>query len=233
MSATDRCPDCNHMQGVHRPPPEGCVGDARKCPCTRVDFPEPASLFDDAEPEPESEPEPEPEPVEWTEDTPNDLWRLGDVRKWVRERADTSKGVECPTCEGRVKVYWRHVNASMARDLIIAFRKARRDWFHQPTVLPTARGGDFTKMRYWDLIEPMPGERADGSTRTGWWRITDEGEEWLRGRTTISHKFARVLIGQVLGMETTNSRGEPQGPWGVQDALADGNFNYRELMEGL
>jgi len=141
---------------------------------------------------------------------------LAEARAWLRERVDG--GAHCPCCTQFAKVYRRRIHAAMARDLIIAYRRAGVDWFHVRAVLGHD-GGDFAKLAYWGLIREHPGERDDGSDRAGWWKITEAGVGFIHGATVPKH--ARIYDGRCLGL-----LGDPVT---VQDCLGK-RFNYAELM---
>jgi hypothetical protein len=92
--------------------------------------------------------------------------------------------------------------------------------------MPEGKHGDTAKARYWGLIEAPdePLSRPDGSTRVGWWRLTDLGAQWVRGEVAVP-SYALVYNGQLL--ELDDSRGTTT----VRDALGS-RFNYNDLMEG-
>lgn len=132
-------------------------------------------------------------------------------------------GHACPVCTQFTKVYKRKIHSRMARDLIKFYRAHQLAYGHTTETLG-ATAPDFTKLVYWGLIEQQPGEREDGSSRTGWWRITSAGIDWLFGRTTVP-KYAKVFDGRLLGLDA----GEYVS---ISDALGS-KFNYIELMVGL
>ena len=143
---------------------------------------------------------------------------IAEARSWLRELVDD--GAHCPVCTQFAKTYRRKIHATMARDLIHVYRKVGTDWFHVRVI--GGHPGDFAKLVYWRLIEPDEGVREDGSTRTGWWRITHAGVAWLSGRTRLP-KYARIYDGRCM-----NLYGDPQT---IRDALG-ARFNYDELMRG-
>jgi len=150
---------------------------------------------------------------------PDDM-PLGDAREWLRERVE--HGARCPLCTQYAKVYERKLNSRMARQLITFWRKCGSgpDFHYAPDVLDGDGTGDFAKLVYWELIEPLEGERDDGSTRVGWWRVTDDGAQFVLGRVVVP-KHARVYDSQCLKVT-----GELVG---IRDCLGE-RFNYRELM---
>lgn len=146
---------------------------------------------------------------------------LAEAQGWLRERLD--QGASCPCCTQFAKVYRRKVHATMAAELIRVWHAHRDQWFHLPTAVPAGRGGDFSKLAFWELVEEDGATRDDGSPRTGWHRVTAAGELYVRGDLLIP-KYARVYDGRCLGFA---------GPEvGVRDALGK-RFRYDELMAGM
>lgn len=145
---------------------------------------------------------------------------LAEAQDWLRERVDD--GEECPCCEQLAKVYRRKIHTTMARDLVTAWTKAGDDWFHLPTLLDGRHQGDFPKFAHWGLIQEHPGDRDDGSSRAGWWRITPLGAAFIRDNARVP-KYARIYNGRVLGFT-----GDPVG---IRDALGT-RFRYDDLMSG-
>lgn len=147
-------------------------------------------------------------------------WSLGAAKFWLLEHRD--EGVSCPCCGQFAKVYRRTIHASMARDLIRAYRSNGAKPFHVRATLGHD-GGDFAKLAYWGLIADEPGLRDDGSTRVGWWHLTSLGIEWVCGHAYV-RKYAHVYNGGLLYLA-----GESIG---VRDALGK-HFSYNDLMAGV
>jgi len=147
---------------------------------------------------------------------------LKDAQDWLRDRID--EGERCPCCTQFAKIYKRRIHATMARELILMHHAVPADeWFHLPTVLSRgAHGGDITKLVYWELIEEDDQTREDGSTRAGWWRVTQKGRWFANGDTTIP-RYARIYDGRLLGFT-----GEQVT---IRDALGT-KFDYTLLMQG-
>jgi len=153
-----------------------------------------------------------------SETPPGPYAPLKAAQDWLR--AHIEEGAECPCCKQFAKVYKRSIYSTMTRDLIHLYRLVGKAEVHVPTTLNLRSVGDFTKLVYWGLIREIPGERADGSSRVGWWAITDEGEEFIHNRRRVQ-KYARVYDGRCLGL-----MGEPVS---VIDCLGT-KFDYDELM---
>lgn len=141
------------------------------------------------------------------------------AREWLRVRVDD--GVKCPCCTQFAKVYRRRIHTTMARDLITAYRNTGHDWFHLPTLLGGRHQGDFPKLAHWGLIVEMPAVREDGSSRAGWWCVTEDGRRFALGQTRVP-KYARIYDGRLLGLDATETVS-------IRDALGD-RFDYDELM---
>lgn len=147
---------------------------------------------------------------------------LGEARDLLRKLVD--EGHKCPCCTQFAKVYRRTIHAAMARDLIASYRMYGSGVFFDLTTVTGKRGtGDFTKLRYWGLVEQEEGHREDGSTRVGRWRITPAGEAWLYARTTVT-KYARLYDGRCLSLVGDQVN--------IKDALGK-KFDYTELMAGI
>jgi hypothetical protein len=142
---------------------------------------------------------------------------LAQVRAWLAKYRND--GCVCPACDQHVKVYRRKIHATMARQLIIMYRTAGTDWFHLPTMLPEARGGDPVKLAYWGLIESDNRLREDGG-KAGYWRVTEFGRLFVQNRTEV-REYAEVYNGQLLALTGSLV--------GIREALGS-DFSYNELM---
>lgn len=151
-----------------------------------------------------------------------DTMTLGEAREQLR--ALVEDGHRCPCCSQYAKVYRRKIHSGMAFALILMWRHSRDEWLYKPDVLRGigSSSRDESLIRYWGLIEEETELRPDGG-RSGWWRVTLAGGDWVRGFTRIS-KYALVYDGRCLGF-----RGERVS---IREALGS-KFNYDELMEGL
>lgn len=145
-----------------------------------------------------------------------DSMTLGEARAKLREKA--RDGHECPTCRQFVKVYRRRINTGQLKALIRMWKTAGTDWVKVSDLgLP---GGDVAKLRYWGLICQQEGEREDGSKRTGVWRVTGLGVDFLQGRAQV-REYAIVYDNKLIRLD-----GEVIG---VRQVLGN-DFDYRQLM---
>jgi len=133
------------------------------------------------------------------------------------------KGCDCPVCGQFVKVYKRKINSFMARQLIHMHKNyGNGQWVHaRNLVLGSTSCGDLSKLSYWGLIQKQPhNEGDDGKKTSGFWRITDKGNEFAAGRGYVE-AYAMVYNGRCLELT-----GEPVT---IQQCLGD-KFDYMELM---
>lgn len=141
-------------------------------------------------------------------------------------------GAVCPLCRQLVKLYSREITSSMAYVLILLHRHFQSDknWLHVPsfltnvsTVGAAVRGGDWAKLRYWDLIEEKPKtERKDGSKRAGFYRMTEKGHQFVRGETKVP-RAVLLYADKFLGFD--------EGEVSIQECLGK-EFDYADLMAG-
>lgn len=135
-------------------------------------------------------------------------------------------GTHCPTCGQFCKLYKRSINAQMAQALIIMVGAEPEEdlWVNLPRALEARGvpqgGGDAAKLRYWALITPRPGERDDGSWRTGWWRPTSLGVAFAQDMVKLP-KYALVYNDKLVDLV-----GEQRS---IIDCLGN-RFDYSELM---
>ncbi len=161
---------------------------------------------------------------------------VAEARRFVEEHRTDSHGANCPVCDQLVKVYRRRLNTAMALVLIYLVRRYDQvgalEWVHVPTFIrtlpiaptvPVGNGGDWSKMRFWGFIEPQPGDRGDGSTRNGFYQLTERGIAFARGQMKAP---ASVYITnqQVLGVD--------EKLVDIHEALGK-QFRYDELMTAV
>jgi len=173
---------------------------------------------------------------------------LEEIRSWLKAHID--KGAECPCCNQVVKLYKRRLNKSMAAVLALIYRWERNrqkaleagtataeqliPFVHVPSLIAelgaqnprqaAALRGDFAKLKHWGLLEQMPAKRDDGSKRTGYWKITERGTQFMRGQIKVEayvwiYNEAVITTRPVLELVT------------IREALKT-TFNYQDLMDG-
>lgn len=153
---------------------------------------------------------------------------LLEAQAYLMSKARGKDGSTCPCCRQKVKVYDREINALMARVLIILYRHAEKDTesLHVSSYLDdlsrqlgtVIRGGDWLRLRYWDLIE------TDGTKRAGFWKITSKGQSFVKLDLKIP-KYVLTYNDKFLGYVPGSSEVT------VVECLGQ-EFNYDELLSG-
>lgn len=154
---------------------------------------------------------------------------LAMAKAWLR--AQVNDGAHCPCCTQFAKVYKRKLNSSMAYVLVLVDRYPGSDWLHVPSYINSqvshagvaaAVRGDWAKLTHWGLLEEQPNqERADGSSRVGYYKITERGRLFVQCQLRVD-RHIWLYDGRPLS--------RPGGPTvSIIEALGD-RFNYAELM---
>ena len=145
-------------------------------------------------------------------------------------RKNWEKGAACPCCTQLVKLYKRKLNSGMARVLIeiynITQQKRPADgWLHVSKECAdrklAATDMEYSKLKYWGLIEPRKDDPETGARTSGFWRITRAGRHFVENLSTAPKHI--YLYNQKLfktGSATTT----------IKEALGN-KFNYTELMK--
>ena len=137
-------------------------------------------------------------------------------------RNNFSAGLECPCCGQRVKLEKRKLNSGMARTLAYIYNHHPCEWIDVKDFLRQHKyknAHDWTQLRHWKFIESGD-NKDDAKGRTGTWRITTTGKQFIRGEIKVrSHIF------------TFDNRfyGFSDAEIDIIEALGN-HFSYRELM---
>lgn len=143
---------------------------------------------------------------------------------WLREHY-RDEGARCPCCKQIAREYKRTIHAAMAQKLIQFWRTYGTAWGERTPLMLRGRegaadgGGDFAKLRYWQLVEESDEERPDGG-RAGWWRVTQLGDQFVQNKLAV-HRYAYVFDGKLRRLE---------GPLYSIERCLGKRFNYNELM---
>ena len=153
-----------------------------------------------------------------------DSMTLGEARQWLRSQL--KDGAACPCCTQHAQVYRWSLYSTAVRALAFYARLGQHNeggWVHTTEIKKAGhRGqGDASRLLHWGLVERDPNDRPDGG-RSGYWRITQRGADFLYGRTTIP-KYVYVFDGRVLGMDGDHVS--------VRDVIGT-KFSYEEMMAG-
>lgn len=160
---------------------------------------------------------------------PADWWTLAQVKEYARALAE--KGVQCPCCKQRIKIYTRKLNATMAHVAILIWKRQGRGekFFHLPTFIrdsglqPTVYG-DTTKLVHWQVLEARRGKSTGGGPHGGWYRLTELGARFVRNEVALPRTI-RIYNDRLLKPKVMPTMVR------VREALED-KFDYTELMRG-
>lgn len=127
---------------------------------------------------------------------------VADLKAWMDERL--KKGVVCPACDRKSKVYTRKLTYLMSVPLILGWRSAGiGEWVSfqdllAPLVSNEEVGKWFTRMqtsfewprlRHWELVIPESGKTKSGNKK-GRYAITELGEKFVKGEVKVpSHYY--------------------------------------------
>jgi hypothetical protein len=131
----------------------------------------------------------------------------------------------CPCCGQMVKLYHRRLRPEHAALLCWMHRRSPDDFLDVQGLAPryALRSKDYSILAYWPLIEGSsePEHTEERKRRTGWWRLTRLGREFVRGETKVPSS-ALVFNARCYGLS--------EDKVSVHDVLKGADFDYRELM---
>lgn len=129
----------------------------------------------------------------------------------------------CPCCGRWAQIYRRALHYSVGWQLIRLYRKGGAEVYVNAArlIVPGQQGvGDFSKAKYWKLIERKPLDSNDNKKSSGYWKLTELGSSFVRGLAVIQ-KTALVFDDTVLGFDGP--------PINIRDVLSN-KFDYKDLM---
>jgi hypothetical protein len=150
------------------------------------------------------------------------------ARKQFKEQLLDGAALNCPCCDRHAQVYRRRLHKSVAVALIRLYKLALSYdpgyFFHVSELVTEGMSGigDFSKAKYWHLIEADDNDDPAKKT-SGNWRLTPRGVSFVKGELGIT-EYAMVYDDRVL-----EYRGKTIY---IHDSLS-AEFNYTELMENL
>lgn len=162
---------------------------------------------------------------------------LKDEVERIKKEARTNKGAICGCCGQKVKLYSRTITAEMCVALILIYKYYRHspnaktneyytkeDFFSEILTDKDANYiiNDFTKLKYWDLVAPMPTHPTKIKYKKGYWGITDNGVKFVQ-REVAMPKYALVYNDMVDSHITE--------PVMIDDILKEAGFDYGELLK--
>lgn len=162
--------------------------------------------------------------------SPSGKWTIEETVDWLVPMALAGKSVRCPCCDQTVHVYYRHLNGPMAQILCHMYAYDQQhpgEWMHVDDYL-RERGIQNSRyhslMLFWKLTEHCEEKREDQNPRSGLWRITETGREFVRGEFDYPKAF---------WMYNKENFGFSDEYRGIRGALRSGNFLYPEIMRPL
>lgn len=140
------------------------------------------------------------------------------AREFVMRERWSKEGCRCPVCDQNAKVWKRSLTTEMGYSLVNVIRKWKHDqrWILS-SELRGLRGGDYAKLRYWNLVVFENEPEDDEKRASGGMQPTERGIAFARRRLSVQ-RSALVYNGKPLVWE---------GELVSIDQLPD--FNYDEI----
>ena len=148
---------------------------------------------------------------------------LGIIKRRFFEDLRAGNKMDCPCCGRYTQVYKRCLHHTVALQLIMLHNKGGANNFVHCRELLTENmsgAGDFTKAKYWGLIQEAPIDE-EGKKSTGYWKLTPTGEAFVKAEIPI-RKTLLIYDDKVIG--------DQDGVVYINECLGN-KFNYFELME--
>lgn len=148
-------------------------------------------------------------------------------------RPQILKGFICPCCDQPAKMYKRILTSSMAYALIRLFNSTKLSdgiYIHIEDELkrldvPSSIRGDVPKLRFFGLLEPMPGNKEDGNPLNGHYKLTPLGRSFIH-RQIMVNKYVWLYNNRAFQVNDDI-------PMKIDIVQALKNkFNYEKLMDG-
>lgn len=147
---------------------------------------------------------------------------ISEAKEYLKRNWTNPRGINCPCCNQKVKLYPTLLNKDMAVTLIKMYKldKAGREWVHIQSELKPING-NYAKLVHWGLLESDFRRKEDGG-RSGMFRITEKGRMFVTGQITVPKK---------VNLYNAKKYGESVSQINIKQSLGE-KFNYNELMEG-
>jgi len=149
---------------------------------------------------------------------------LIDAKNELKTKLREGKLVTCPCCNQKAKIYRRKISSNVAYGLIVLAKKYYGEFHLEKTLieldlLKIVRS-DFPKLRYWGLIIALEGIREDGSSRNGFYSITEQGRVFIQGKISLPKYMC------IYNNKAFKSTG---GFVSIKDCLGE-KYDYNETM---
>tara|TARA_R110000803_G_scaffold70704_3_gene133686 strand:+ start:4699 stop:5217 length:519 start_codon:yes stop_codon:yes gene_type:complete len=155
---------------------------------------------------------------------------LREVKSYLKENYNQTKGCKCPACGQNVKLYKRKLNSSMAYAVIIMYRLQKNSsipnqYFKMNEEIAKLKipssNIEYPKLYYWGLVEEKPKDTANTKIKTsGYWRLTPLGVKFALNEITVP-KYVFVYNNHKEGVSDE---------WTTINKSLGDKFNYFELM---
>jgi len=147
---------------------------------------------------------------------------LQEAKDYIKE--NQKKGLQCPCCEGYVKLYKRKLNSGMAKFLIALYKRSQTEI---PSCIEDilldlntpAKSLDYSVLTHWGLIQRVVIPSTE-KKHSGLWEITPTGREFVLGVAMVA-KRVHIINNVVVGFDEEQIS--------IKEALGQ-KFNYIELM---
>lgn len=154
---------------------------------------------------------------------------VAQAQKFLQDKA--ASGAICPCCRQVVKLLEKEFTVSMAYVLILLHRQFDKtpDWLQVPEYLSemvklgsAVKGTDFSRLRYWGLLEEQPHPTKKGQAKAGFYKMTPKGHQLAKGE---------IKVPKAVFMYNGQPRGFPPGDASIQELLGK-EYDYQELLSG-
>lgn len=160
---------------------------------------------------------------------------LAQARAEVRDGKNTKHGMKCPCCDKHTQVYRRNISSNTINWFFGFIQKY--DALGDPNAyayvtdlktnpngdIQAPPGGDYAKLEWWGLMESEGvGLREDGSPRTGRWRPTKLGRQFVRNEVRV-----RMYIWEYMSEPIEN---QPSCEMILLQDIEDVNFDFRSIL---
>jgi len=143
---------------------------------------------------------------------------LGEARRVLD--AELKDGARCLCCGQYAQIHRWTLYGTAARLLVRLYAIGGTEEFVESKPIKRKGQGDGARLRYWGLAEEEKVRRPDGG-KSGWWRVTPYGEDFILARATIP-KYVYVYDNTVLPYSDAHSQG---GRHTISDVLKE-TFHY-------
>lgn len=142
------------------------------------------------------------------------------------ERLKSGDKIDCPCCGRHSQMYKRYLHHNAAKKLVQLYRLGGGgvEYVHTSNLIDEGEtgAGDFSKAKYWGLIEEAENNWEHKRT-SGNWRLTHKGIDFVIGRITIPRQVL-IFDDRVFGFSEDHVD--------IHACLRGGGFNYQALMSG-